>query len=104
MELVQNYTAIPPLMPVENSVCVYTKEQKDTINKNTIITEMYGNILKLNDFVFVDLYDFLTAHGGTTALNIEKGQYYTIMHPLMYNSLNAPDIGDLISVGDDNMA
>lgn len=107
IEFVSNHVVIGSIgaINIDNSLYVYTKEQKDTINKNSIIMEIYGIVLKLNDLVFVDLYDFLTANGGTTTLNIEKGQYYIIMHPLMYNSLiNAPDIGDLTPIGDDNMA
>lgn len=98
-ELFQNYTTIPPLALVDNSACVYTKEQKDTINKNSIIMDTNGVILKLNDFVFVDLYDLLTTGGRTTTLNIEKGQYYTIMHPIEYNfMIGAPDMGDLTPI------
>lgn len=81
------------------TLCVYTKEQKDIINKDSIIMDWHANITKLNNFVFMDLYDFLTNDGETTTLNIEKGQYYIIMHPLVYNDvINPPDMGDLTPI------
>lgn len=94
-----------PSKTISNSLPVYTKEQKDVINKDCIIMDWSADITKLNDFVFMDLYDFLTRGGGTTTLNIEKGQYYIIVHPLVYNNMiNPGNIGDLTPIGDNTWA
>lgn len=66
---------------IVNPSIVYTKEQKDAINKNSIIIDNNGEITKLNNFVFLDLCDFFVATHIPSTLDIQKGQYYTIMHP-----------------------
>ncbi len=90
IQSLQNYTANPAYNDNTkrgqlNSVeYLYTKEQIDTINKNSIIQLDYGIITKFDDNVVMDILD-MSNYIGALPDDIQRGQYYCIITKALYD-------------------
>ena len=66
---------------------IYTKEQIDIINENSIIQLYNGVIAKFNDNVVIDIVDL--RNGMEQLLNdVQRGEYYSIISKDLYDEIN----------------
>lgn len=97
-EYSKNYTTNPPYHDttkqwpeISAPVYLYTKEQIDIINKNSIIQLYNDMITKLDNNVVIDIVDI-----RQSVNDIQRGQYYCIMTKTEYDKIiNMEPLPDL---------